>query len=333
APGLPETLRAQILDRAEGVPLYAVETVRMLLDRGLLEREGDVYRPTGEIAQLDVPETLHALVAARLDGLSQEERRLIQDGSVLGKTFTKAGLSSVSGVSEPELEPLLASLVRKEVLTLQADPRSPERGQYGFLQDLVKRFAYETLSKRERKMLHLAAAKHLEKAFGSAEQEIIEVVASHYLSAYEAAPEADDAAEIETNACQHLTRAAERAASLKANEEAQRYFEQAAGLADDPLERAGLYERSGQAAYASGRLSDARNKLAQAIELFETQGESHPAARVSAGLAHVEWQQGQFEQALQRAEQAHAVLSAEEPDSDIAALAAELARLYVFNAD
>src|SRR5262249_11388107 len=157
APGLPETLRAQILDRAEGVPLYAVETVRMLLDRGLLEREGDVYRPTGEIARLDVPETLHALVAARLDGLSQEERRMVQIGSVLGKTFTKAGLSFVSSMSEPELEALLASLLRKEVLTLQADPRSPERGQYGFLQDLVKRVAYETLSKRERKALHLAS--------------------------------------------------------------------------------------------------------------------------------------------------------------------------------
>ncbi len=75
-PGLPEELRGQILARSEGVPLYAVETVRMLLDRGLLAREGDVYRPTGAIEALDVPETLQALVAARLDGLAPEERRL-----------------------------------------------------------------------------------------------------------------------------------------------------------------------------------------------------------------------------------------------------------------
>ena len=70
APGLPARLRDQILDRAEGVPLYAMETVRMLLDRGLLVRDGTVYRPTGEIETLEVPETLHALIAARLDGVS-----------------------------------------------------------------------------------------------------------------------------------------------------------------------------------------------------------------------------------------------------------------------
>ena len=68
-PGLPADLRTQILERAEGVPLYAVETVRMLIDRGLLEQVEDEYRPTGPIEALEVPETLQALIAARLDGL------------------------------------------------------------------------------------------------------------------------------------------------------------------------------------------------------------------------------------------------------------------------
>ena len=67
-PGLPESLRRQILERAEGVPLYAVETVRMLLDRGLLAQEGNRYVVRGDIEELDVPETLHALVAALLGG-------------------------------------------------------------------------------------------------------------------------------------------------------------------------------------------------------------------------------------------------------------------------
>ena len=145
-PGLPDDLRGRILERAEGVPLYAVETVRMLLDRGLLAREGDVYRPTGTIEALEVPETLHALVASRLDGLAPEERRIVQDAAVLGKSFTKGGLASLSELADPELEPILASLVRKEVLSVQADPRSPERGQYAFLQDLLKQIAYESLA-------------------------------------------------------------------------------------------------------------------------------------------------------------------------------------------
>ena len=191
-PGLPDRLRDQILARAEGVPLYAVETVRMLLDRGLLVQDGPVYTPTGEIETLEVPETLHALIAARLDGLSPEERRLLQDGAVLGKTFTRAALAALSGSTDGELEPLLSGLVRKEVLGVQSDPRSPERGQYGFLQDLVRHVAYETLSKRERKTRHLAAAEHLETRFAD-EDEIAEVLASHYLAAVEAAPEAEDA--------------------------------------------------------------------------------------------------------------------------------------------
>ena len=96
-PGLPAELRTQILARAEGIPLYAVETVRMLLDRGALVQDGPVYRPTGTIESLEVPETLHALIAARLDGLPPAERRVVQDAAVLGKTFTKQALAALTG--------------------------------------------------------------------------------------------------------------------------------------------------------------------------------------------------------------------------------------------
>src|SRR5262249_24775539 len=136
-PGLPDEVRAQILDRAEGIPLYAVETVRMLLDRGALAQEGSVYRPVATIDTLEIPETLHALIAARLDGLATEERRVLQDAAVLGKTFTKLALAALSGLGEDELDPLIRSLVRKEILVVQSDPRSPEHGQYSFVQDLL----------------------------------------------------------------------------------------------------------------------------------------------------------------------------------------------------
>ena len=244
-PGLPEELRARILARSEGVPLYAVETVRMLLDRGLLSEEDGVYRLAGEVTELEVPETLHGLIAARLDGLSADERRILQDASVLGKTFTKEALAFLSGASEAELDPLLSGLVRKEVLGVQADPRSPERGQYGFLQDLVRRVAYETLARRDRKARHLAAAAQLESSFGAAEQEVVEVVAAHYLAAYEAQLDADDAGEIKAKARDLLARAGERAGSLAAVGEAYRALDQAAKLADEPTERARLLERAG----------------------------------------------------------------------------------------
>jgi predicted ATPase/class 3 adenylate cyclase len=332
-PGLPAELRRQILDRAEGIPLYAVETVRMLLDRGLLAREGDVYRPTGEIGALDVPETLHALVAARLDGLEPEERRLLQDASVLGKSFTKAGLAVVSGRADAEVEPLLLSLVRKEVLGVQADPRSPERGQYNFLQDLLKRVAYETLARAERKARHLAAAAHLTQAFGAGEQEIVEVVAAHYLDAYQAAPDADDAPEIKARAQEMLTRAGERAASLAANDEAQHYFERAANLSDDPLVEAQLHERAGETGWASGRVEEALEHYETALALYEAQGLTHPAARVTARVGEAVWRAGHLDEALARMEQAYEVLSGDKPDEDLATLAAELGRLHFFKGE
>ena len=261
-PGLPEELRAQILARAEGVPLYAVETVRMLLDRGLLVQQGSVYRPVGAIETLAVPETLHALIAARLDGLSADERRILQDGAVLGKTFTRQALAALSRRSEEELEPLLSSLTRKEVLSVQADPRSPERGQYGFLQDLVRRVAYETLSKRERRVRHLEAAVYLAEAFPE-DEEIVEVLASHYLEAFRTAPEIEGADEIKAKAREMLARAGERAASLAASSEGQRYFEQAAELADHALEKAHLLDQAGQMAWRAGEAETAERLYTQ----------------------------------------------------------------------
>ena len=119
---------------------------------------------------------------------------------MLGKTFTKQGLAAVSGVVEAELEPLLGGLLGKEIISVQADPRSPERGQYSFLQDIVKRVAYETISRRERKAKHLAVAEFLASAWSVEEDEIIEVVAAHYLDAYHAAPDDHDAGALRSKA-------------------------------------------------------------------------------------------------------------------------------------
>ena len=329
-PGLPDDLRERVLERAEGVPLFAVETVRMLLDREMLTRDGDVYRPTGPIEHLEMPETLHALVAARLDGLTGEERRLVQDGSVLGKTFTKQGLSSLSGMDAAELEPLLASLLRKEVLSVQADPRSPERGQYAFLQDIVKRVAYETLSRKERKARHLATAEFLLTLPGSDDDEIVEVVAAHYIDALEAAPDAPDAGAIRDKARSMLVRAGERAASLAATAEAQRAFERAADLTDDAGVRAGLYERAGTLARLGGRADEARVSFERAIELFDGLDATHASARVAARLAEAMWDLGRLEDGLERMNLSFELLAQEEPDADLASLAAQLGRFLFF---
>ena len=149
-PGLPEAAVRAIVSRADGIPLYAVETVRMLLAEGRLVVLEGIYEPVGDLSSLAVPESLTALIAARLDTLEPTERSLLQDASVLGQSFTPAGLAAVSGVEPTSIEPRLRALVRRELLVHEADPRSPERGQYAFVQALIREVAYNTLALRDR---------------------------------------------------------------------------------------------------------------------------------------------------------------------------------------
>ncbi len=331
-PGLSDDLRTQILERAEGVPLYAVETVRMLIDRGLLEQVGDEYRPTGPIEALDVPETLQALIAARLDGLPAEERSVLQDAAVLGKTFSKAALAAVSGSGDSDLDTLLTALVRKEVLSLQVDPRSPERGQFSFLQDLLRQVAYETLSRRERRGRHLAAAGHLEQQWRDGDEELVEIVAAHVFSALELDPDADDANELRKRVEALLVRAGERAASLGASENAQRYIEQALELSASPLRQAELHERAGELAYLASGADSALAHFEQAIALFEEQHLPHSAARVTARLGVVTWTlEGDIERGLADMERAFSVMAGEGHDSDLATVAVQSARALYFS--
>jgi class 3 adenylate cyclase/predicted ATPase len=330
-PGLPASLVERILSRAEGIPLYAVETVRMLLDRGALVQEGAFYRPVGTIESLEVPETLHALIAARLDGLSADERSLLQDGAVLGKTFTRAALLALTNFDEPELDTVLHSLVRKEVLSLQSDPRSPEHGQYGFLQDLVRRVAYETLSRRDRRARHLAAAEYLAAAL--ADDEVTEVVASHLVDAYELEPDADDAAAIRERARLALLNAGERAGALAATAEAQRYFERAAVLTDVVQEQAALEYRAGRMALRAGNLDEARSLLERAQSAFAAEGQMRHAADALAGLGEIDFRQGRLSEAADRLEAAFGQLAGAAPDESVAVVAAELGRFLALKGD
>jgi class 3 adenylate cyclase len=327
-PGMPQDVVDAILDRAEGIPLYAVETVRMLLDRGLVVEDGASYRVVGEIGALDVPQTLQGLITARLDGLVDAERALVQDAAVLGKTFGSTLLARVAGRPEEEVEQLLASLVRKEVLSLQADPRSPEHGQYGFLQDLVRRVAYDTLARRDRKARHLAAAGQIAAALG--EDDVPEVIASHLEAAREAAPDADDAAEISERAGRMYRLAGERAARLAAAGEAQRFFEQAAALVDTPAARAQLIDRAGQMAWIASRMEDALELLGRAREAYDELADEVAAALVDSRLADIEFNDGRVQEAAERMTSALETIGRVGTRAEVAAIAAQLGRFLVF---
>ena len=213
------------------------------------------------------------------------------------------------------------------------DPRSPERGQYGFLQSLVQKVAHDTLSKRDRRARHIAAADFIERTWVGDEDEIVEVVASHLLEAHQLAPDADDAANVRGRARQTLARAGKRAESLAAMHVARGYFERAAELADVPLDQAMLLEQAGVAASTLASGGGEISLFERAIALFESEGDTHGAARVSGRMGAALWRQGRPDEATPRMEAALAVLANEEPDHDLASLQADFGRVRFFTGD
>jgi class 3 adenylate cyclase/tetratricopeptide (TPR) repeat protein len=326
-PGLPDEIRRRVVEQADGVPLYAVETVRMLLDRGLLKRDGEEYRPAGPIETLAVPETLQSLAAARLDALAPVERRLLEDASVLGRAFTRTSLAAISGCVEEELEPHLQSLLRKEILTRQLDPMSPERDQLAFLQDILRRVAYETLSVHDRKRRHLAAAAHLTR---DGDDDVAAVLAAHYLEAYRLGPSDPDGTELRNLARLALVRAGERASSLASAGEAARYFERAAELTEAHLERAALLERAGREWGKDLEIEAAERALQEAGRILREQGERHGAARVAARLAEVLRTVDRVREALELMRPAYDELVGGERSPEVALVAAQLSRIAYF---
>jgi class 3 adenylate cyclase/tetratricopeptide (TPR) repeat protein len=280
-PGTPPAARSKITRQAQGIPLFAVETVRSLIDRDVVQPVEGVYRLTGDVGELAVPDSLHALLAARLDALDPWVRRLVTDAAVLGTTFPAEALVAVSGQDESGVRAALADLVRREVLSVSADPLSPERGSYQFAQHMLRQVAYDTLSRRDRKARHLAVAAHLRAAFPGDGEEVIDVIAQHYLDALSAIPDDPDAAEIRSQAVTALTRAAERAERTGAPARAAASYAAAAELSP-PEAVAALWERAARAAFADASYPRAVEHAEQARGHYLRSGQDRAAARVQA---------------------------------------------------
>lgn len=313
-----------IIVRSEGIPLYAVETVRMLLDRGqLTEVDDGRYQLTGSLERLAIPETLQALIAARLDALEPEVRSLLQVGSVLGQSFTVAGLREISGASDDVLASRLSALVRHELLNLEADPRSPERGQYQFVQGVVKEVAYQSLARAQRRALHVAAARYLE-ALG--EDELAPVLASHYLEAQKASPRGPEADALAAQARVALRGAAERAAALHNHGQALGYLEQALSVTAEPAEQAALHERAAQAAHWADRYEAGLEHARSAAAGYRALGDRLGTLRAIATEATIELSQHQDAHAIPLLERALADVDDLPPSREAAEAQAELAR-------
>jgi class 3 adenylate cyclase/tetratricopeptide (TPR) repeat protein len=269
--GLPEAAVRSIVARAEGIPLYAVETIRMLVADGRLRPlDAGGFEPVGELGELAVPSTLHALIAARLDALDALDRALVQDAAVLGQSFTADALAAVASSTVADLEPRLAQLVRTDLIHVEIDPRSPERGQYAFVQALIREVAYSTLSLRDRRTRHLAAARYFESI---GDDELAGALAAHYVAAYKASAEGPEADALRAQARLALRAAASRAEQLGSHAQAVAYLRQALDVATDDADRAEMLEQAVRAAETASRTDLAVELGVEALALRETGGD------------------------------------------------------------
>jgi class 3 adenylate cyclase/tetratricopeptide (TPR) repeat protein len=280
-PALADADLARVVARAEGVPLYAVETVRSLVDGGYLVRRGDAYELARELPVLDVPATLRALIASRLDALQPADRDLLQDAAVLGLVFAVPALAALSDRPDEEIERRLRDLAHKELIGLETDPRSPERGRYRFRQGLIREVAYGMLSKRDRRSRHVAAARYFETL---GDDELAAVLATHYREAYQAAPDGEEGAALAAQARVALRAAAERAYRLHSHDQAIAYLEQAMQVTFDEAERMELLTQIARSADASGQTTKAENDLRTVIAWHEARGDQLRAGELAAWL-------------------------------------------------
>jgi class 3 adenylate cyclase/tetratricopeptide (TPR) repeat protein len=321
---LPVTAKQRIISRAEGIPLYAIETVRALADRGvLIGRDGSLVL-TGELGELDVPATLISLLGARLDALGSEERELVKSMSVFGGNFPLAAAQALSGLPAQRADAVLASLLRKQVLTVRADPLSPDRGQYRFGQMLLRTVAYDTLSKRERKSRHLAAAEYLSHAFANEGEDVAEVVAAHYLEAYRSAANDSDADQLRAEAVAALRRGAQRAAAVGAPQTAERAYRTAIDLAAGEEERIDLITSAGEMALLDGRYEDSLELFGDAAARLRSLGRQLDAARLASKIGHALRRVGRSGEAIDLMRDELAVLSGDGEGSDAALINVEL---------
>ena len=272
---LPAETQRTLLEQAGGNPLYAEEFVRLLADR------------RGPGGAVDVPESVQALIAARLDTLPGDRKSLLQDAAVLGKVFWSGALASMAGRDSVQVEQALHELARKELVRPARTSSMEGDHEYGFWHVLVRDVCYGQIPRADRAARHQAAAAWMEEKAGERIEDLADVLAHHYQSALElnqAAGINEQAGRLQAQAVRYLALAGERALALDVDQ-AERHLARALelGSADDPS----LLERWGQAAQQQGRLQEARNALEKSVDRYREQGELVGTGRVLSRLSLV----------------------------------------------
>jgi class 3 adenylate cyclase/tetratricopeptide (TPR) repeat protein len=302
---MPANAQQALLERSGGNPLYVTEYVRLAAERGLLDRMGE--------AELPLPDTIQALIAARLDLLGADDKAIVQAAAVVGKVFWTGALAFVRGVDVEAVRATLRRLVQRELV--RPIRRSSMFGQeeHSFVHVLARDVAYSQIPRRERASLHLATARWLE---AKAEDRLIDVseqLAHHYTTSISLGATVDP--EVRERAFRFLMMAAERAEALDIGQAAA-YYRNALSFADSPVERARAHLGIGDVTFDN--VDTAEKATEAALAEFTEAGDGEGRLRALAQLGSLAWYRGEGERAEQLADEALAECAGMPPSRALA---------------
>jgi class 3 adenylate cyclase/tetratricopeptide (TPR) repeat protein len=309
---LSEELERTILERAGGNPLYAEELVRLGAERGL---------------DAGFPDSVQALIAARLDTLSPDRKALVQDAAVVGRVFWAGALAAMGGRAPGDVDQALHELSRKELVRSARSSSMEGEAEYAFWHALVRDVAYAQIPRAERARRHEAVAAWIEDKAGGRVEDLAELLAYHYTAALElaeAAGESDHAGALTDVTRRFLTLDGERALPLdvaRAEASLSRALQLTPG---GHPEHAQLLQRWAEAARQQGRLQEAKVALEEALALDPERQDPLATARALTALATVLGVLGDPRQEEMIAE-ALALLETQRPGPELVAGYAELA--------
>ena len=316
---LPEDSRASLLSRAGGNPLYALEFARMVGDRVV------------ESSDLAMPESVQAVISARLDAIPRDVRSLVLDASVMGTAFWPGALAAMGDLDEAGVRAGLEDLVRRGFV--QESPVSSFEGQpeYGFTHALIGEVAYRRIPRGRRARRHCSAGTWIANASGDRVEERAELLARHFSTAVELAEAANDD-EIVAFACgpavKWLMAAGDRTRRLDASGSFALYDRAAQLATETNALRAEVLAHSARMGRRSGRI-DPGEVMARYEESLAILRELGDPLRVGEALTRLGSQAGAIGDAARSSDllaEAIEVLEAEPPGI-------ELARAYAYRAE
>jgi tetratricopeptide (TPR) repeat protein len=326
-------LKRTIVERSEGNPLYVEEIVRKLIDDGVLRAteasRWEVARPVGEI---DLPRSVQGLIAARLDGLPDDEKAVLQDAAVVGRVFWVGAVVELTGRPLADVRDALGRLRVKELVVPHEPSSFRDEQEYAFRHGLIRDGAYDSLPKSLRADKHGAIAKWAADRAGDRVEEISEVIATHEIEAVRYLDELGERRpDMERTAFEHAWAAARRTSALRLGAESTRWYREAERLADrleiPPPERSELVREHLSVTVGPDNVAENERVARRAIEAFEALDDKRGSGWATAHLVLPLMQQGRDEAAESAGRTAIELL---EPLGDSPELAHALHRLGWF---